>query len=62
MEMTLDEHDYGIDDEQSIEHRHLLAEQEISNERDCRYAYHSNKRTISTAHEIEYGYREKEKE
>ena len=62
MEMTLNEHDNSVDDEQCIEHCHLPAEHEIAYESDGRNAHHCNKCAIATTHEIEYGYREKEKE
>ena len=61
-EVTCDKHHNSVDDEQSIEHRHFSAEHEIGNESDGWNAHHCNKRAIATTHEIEYGYREKEKE
>ena len=62
MKVSLCKHQYGIDDIQSVEHCHSLAEHKVAHKSNGRYTHHSYECTVSVAQEIEYGYREKEKE
>ena len=60
--VTGNEHYYSVDYEQCVEHSYFITEHEIAHKCDGRNTHHCNKRAIATTHEIEYGYREKEKE